>query len=94
MEAKFERDFTENVRIHFEHNIEFDGMTYLVIFGTHVNGGFICVPNHGWCCEASDFANSTGYNTGKLVEAGASNGAAKAISEYIEKQIKQAGKDR
>lgn len=84
MKAKLENDFTSNLTIHFEHNVEFCGMTYLVIFGSHVNGGFICIPNHNWCCEASDYANSAGYNTRKLIEAGATKEVATAIAEYID----------
>lgn len=84
MKTNFEHDFTSDVKIHFEHSIEVNGMTYLVIFGTHVNGGFICIPNHNWGCEASDYANSAGYNAGKLIEAGATKEVAKAIAEYID----------
>lgn len=84
MNVTFEHDYTDSIKIHFEHNIEIEGMTYMVIFGTHINGGFICIPNHGWCCEASDFANSAAYNTRKLIEAGAAKEVAKAIAEYIE----------
>lgn len=84
MEAELIHDYTDSVKIQFEHNIELCGMTYLVIFGTHINGGFICVPNHGWCCEASDYVNSAGYNARKLIEVGVPKETAVAIAEYID----------
>ena len=88
MKAKLEHNYTENIVVNFEHSIEIDGMSYLVIFGTHINGGFICVPNHNWGCEASDYINSAGYNAKKLIEVGASERAAKAIAEYIDNWCK------
>ena len=84
MEVKLESSFTSNVKIYFEHNIAIGGYTYLVIFGKHINGGFICVPNWKWGCEASDHINSAGYNKEKLVEAGADEEAAEAIAKYID----------
>lgn len=90
MKAKLEHDFTASVKIYFEQNLEIGGMTYLVIFGAHINGGFICVPNHGWGCEASDYVNSANYNAAKLIESGAPKEVAVAIAEYINNWCKNA----
>lgn len=88
MEVKLESSFTTDVKIYFEHNIAIGGYTYLVIFGKHINGGFICVPNWKWGCEASDYNNSVGYNKEKLIEAGAGEEVAEAIAKYIDEWIK------
>ena len=82
--AKIEGDFTNNCKIEFEHNIAIGGFTYLVIYGYHINGAFICVPNWKWGCEASRYSESVGYNTEKLMECGAPAEVAREIALYIE----------
>lgn len=48
-----------------EFSFDCDGFNYLVIYGHHINGGFIAVPNRGICTEASD-PKAVSYNTEKL----------------------------
>lgn len=79
-----EKDYTEDAEILFEKNIVIGGYAYLVIFGVHVNGGFVCIPNFGIGCEASDFAYQVGYNQEKLMKAGLSEEAAREIALYID----------
>lgn len=62
-----------------ELSIDYDGFNYLVIFGTHVNGGFFLILNHGVCGDLANYndefwnAESIGralggdYNTGKAI---------------------------
>ena len=56
MITKLEHNFTKNTKIYFEHNLEINENSYLIIFGHHINGGFIAIPDWNICCEAS--ANS------------------------------------
>jgi hypothetical protein len=84
-----ENDFTSDTKVYFEHNIAIGGYTYLVIFGRHINGGFICVPNWKWGCEASDLQYSSGYNKEKLMAAGANEEVAEQIARYIEEWLEE-----
>ena len=36
-----------------EISVAVNGYSYLVIFGTHINGGFCCIPARGVGCELS-----------------------------------------
>lgn len=51
-----------------EFSIEFDGIVYQIIFGTHANGGFCAIPRLGVSCELSsnDKFSDTGYNRESL----------------------------
>ena len=53
MRTKLEHDFTKNTKVYFEHSVEINDNSYLIIFGHHINGGFIAIPNWNICCEAS-----------------------------------------
>lgn len=83
MEADLQHDFTGSMEVLFEHDIAFDGFSYLVIFGKHINGGFIAIPNWNICCEASALPDNAAYNTEKLVRAGMKKKTARAIADYI-----------
>lgn len=80
----------------FEISVDYNGFNYLVIFGHHVNGGFITVVNHGICCEAST-SDSIAYNMDRLTRAGMKRGAAQeiaaSIAAYASYQLKESGKD-
>lgn len=65
MSCKIERTFQAEAVCEFSLDIE--GLSYLVIYGKHINGYYICVPNWGWGCEASG-PDSVGYNEEKLRE--------------------------
>ncbi len=83
---------------YFELSIDTNGWNFTVIYGRHVNGGYIAIPRWHIACEAGD-ANAVFYNTEKLTIAAAeqkweinqnalSNAAeeiAKAIKHYAEK---------
>lgn len=70
-----------------EISIDFNGNNYLTIFGKHINGWFIAIPNWGVSCEAAEPTN-TFYNYEKLHDHFIANVAlaiAEAISEYWKK---------
>lgn len=48
-----------------EMNIEIDGYSFLCIFGEHINGGFLAIPNHNICVELSE-AYDFAYNTDNI----------------------------
>ena len=81
------RDFTQEAKIYFERSYSINGCSYLVIFGHHVNGGFLCIPNHNISLEISDVDMC---NTAKsLADAGLDKSAASAIFSEIEKFISE-----
>ena len=87
MITKLEHNFTKNTKIYFEHNVEINENSYLIIFGHHINGGFIAIPDWNICCEASANSDSSYYNQMKLIDAGMNGITAKEISEYINSWI-------
>ena len=50
----------------YEFSFDYEGFSYLVIFGKHVNGWFICMPRNNVCCEAAD-PMDVPYNQGNLM---------------------------
>lgn len=70
-----------------EISVDVDGLNYLVIYGSHINGGWCCVPNWGIGCEMSD-ASDTFYNMEALIHVGLSSAAAKAIAAAIAESVK------
>ncbi len=80
MEYKIKREFnTSKVR---EFYMEYNGYSYLVIYGKHINGGFIAVPNHYKCCEAGNTIDVF-YNRERLESCGFDKKTAKAIAMAI-----------
>lgn len=65
-----------------EFTVETDGFSYLVIYGTHVNGSFCAIPNHGIACEMTD-PSDIFYNYQSLKRHGISEHDAKAIAAAI-----------
>jgi len=86
--TKTEGDFTGSTRILFERSLAIEGFPYLVIYGEHVNGGFICIPNKNIGCEAATFPDSQDYNEEKMTKAGLKESAAREIADYIDAFIK------
>lgn len=82
-----QKDFSNETNIYFEHHVSYEGYGYTIIFGHHINGGFICIPNWGWGCEVSNFCGSVGYNTNKLVKAGVPEDVARKIAIYIDEWL-------
>ena len=87
MRTKLEHDFTKNTKVYFEHSVEINDNSYFIIFGHHINGGFIAIPDWNICCEASANSDSSYYNRMKLIDAGMDEIIAKEISEYINSWI-------
>lgn len=75
------KDFTKHCGIYFEHSIDDDNWSYDVIFGYHINGAFIAVPNWKVSCEASDDLHNS--NESKLIEAGLNEVQAKTVAGHI-----------
>lgn len=85
MKAKITRTYKVS-KVH-EISVEFDGNYYLAIFGKHINGWFIAIPNWGKSCEAGE-PKDTFYNYEKLHEHFTKKVAlaiAEAIGEYWKK---------
>lgn len=80
------KDYSKHCGIYFEHSIDDENWSYLVIFGYHINGAFIAIPNWKICVEASDLE----YNENKLalMEAGLDESKATTVSNYINNWIK------
>lgn len=87
MKAIFETDFTDKCEIIFEHTVCIGGSRYILMFGHHANGGFICIPNLGVCCEACDHLYSSEYNSDKLILAGLDRTTADALAAYIDNNL-------
>lgn len=49
----------------YEFSVDWNGFNFLVIYGKHINGGFIAIPNWGISVEAGS-PTSIFYNTEKL----------------------------
>lgn len=79
-------DYTSNTKVLFEHDIQFNGYSYLVIYGKHINGGFIAIPNWNICAEAGD---SVLYNTEKLIDSGLDQNTAQTIATHINDVLKK-----
>lgn len=80
----------------YEISVDYDGFNFLVIFGHHINGGFIAVVNHGICCEASSH-DSINYNMERLNRAGMKKEHAReiamSIAAYMSCRLQEDGKD-
>ena len=48
-----------------EFSVDIGNSHYLVIYGTHINGGFCCIPNWNFSCELGN-ADDVAYNAEKL----------------------------
>ena len=81
-------DYTKNCEIFFEQSLDINGFSYLVIFGHHINGGFIAIPGWNIACEASGFSGNENYNIQKLADAGLPVNVAEVIAEKIDEWLK------
>ena len=81
MKFRVERFCTAAVS--FEISVDVDGSNYLVIYGSHINGGFCCIPNWNIGCEMSD-PTDTFYNAEALMRCKLKKSAAKAIAAAID----------
>ena len=81
--AKFIRDY--DCEAMFEIKLEYKSGSYLIIFGSHINGYFCCMPMLGLACEMSE-PNDIRYNADKLERnCGFDNELSVAIAEAIAK---------
>lgn len=69
----------------YEFPLDYDGFSYLVIFGKHINGWFISMPRNNVSCEAADPLN-VDYNRSNLVEKGKLDGD---FALFIAEMIKE-----
>ena len=75
-------DYTDTAKVIFEHEIQFNGWSYVVIFGRHINGGFINIPNWNIGTKASG-EGSVLYNAEQLIKAGLDEPTAWTIAQHI-----------
>ncbi len=80
MTHKVEQVF--NAEVITEASIAVGGLSYLTIYGRHINGYFIALPKKGIAAEQTEPAD-VAYNRDKLIEAGLDQEAAQAIAEEI-----------
>ncbi len=70
----------------FEASIQVGGKSYLVIYGRHINGYYIALPQERIAAELTEPEN-TAYNAGKLTEAGLDKQVARAIASLLKDTI-------
>lgn len=75
IEAKFEATAIEM-------RISIDGISYLVIYGEHINGYYCALPQDGIACELSDPYDFS-YNVDKMMGAGIKKSVAEGIATAI-----------
>lgn len=68
-----------------EMSVAVNGNSYLVIFGTHINGGFCCIPGWSAGCELSshDHFGDVGYNADRIGKALKNKTVGRCIAEAI-----------
>lgn len=68
-----------------EISLDIDGLSYLVIFGSHANGGFCAIPQMGMSCELSAYNRfeDIGHNAGSLSRVIKSKAKARIIAQAI-----------
>lgn len=93
-ELKFE--INNEYEVSNVHEIDFDwnGFNFLVIYGKHVSGWFIAIPNHGICVQATEPDNDI-YNIQKLSDAFNNVQKGLAIAKAVKEHWKEVkGNDR
>lgn len=70
-----------------EISVDANGLNFLVIYGKHINGWFIAIPNHGISTEAAHPADDVFHNMEKLSAVSDVNvrNAASSIAKTIKK---------
>lgn len=67
----------------YEVSYDVGGYNYLLIFGSHINGMFLCVPNWGIGCELAGDHKAVYYNKCNIAAAGLDLSASEAIAKFI-----------
>ena len=80
MKAEIQSDY-EVSKVH-EISVDWNGYNFLIIYGQHVNGWFIAIPNWNICVEATEPSNYW-YNVDKLAYAFNNADRGKAIATTI-----------
>lgn len=85
MDYKIRNSFeVKNIR---EFSVDWNGFNFLIIYGHHINGWFIAVPNWNVCTEAGE-PSDVAYNATKLALTNIHSEApvylAQAIAEHWE----------
>lgn len=80
MKAEVQSDY--GVYSVHEFSVDWNGFHFLVIYGKHVNGWFIAIPNWGICVEATEPTDFC-YNADKLSAAFDRADRGKAIAEMV-----------
>lgn len=65
MNEKYVIQAIYNVRNTHEFAVDINDFSFLVVYGHHINGWFIAIPNWNFCTEAAE-PTDTFYNTEKL----------------------------
>lgn len=52
-----------------EENINCHGLSFLCVYGLHINGGYVAILNWGVSAELSAHRNELDYNRKKILEA-------------------------
>jgi hypothetical protein len=77
-----------------EMNINAGGYSFLCIFGEHINGGFLAIPNWNVCVELGN-KNDMAYNSDKIYKAIQDikefNGYYEKIADILANEIKKEG---
>lgn len=71
----------DNVSAH-EFSMDWNGFNFIIIYGKHINGWFIAIPNWKICVEATEPTN-TYYNIDKLSQAFNDHDKGKNVAETI-----------
>lgn len=71
-----------NAEVITEASIAVGNLSYLTIYGRHINGYFIALPKKGIAAEQTE-PTDVAYNRDKLIDAGLSKEVAQAIAEEI-----------
>lgn len=82
------KNFASSCTVFFAGNVEHDGFSHYVIFGKHINGGFVAIPSLGISAEQS-LHNDRGYNVNKLTGAGMEEKTAEAIADFCADWIRE-----
>lgn len=84
LEWEIEHTFNTGEQIR-EISVAVNGFSYLVIYGSHINGGFCAIPNREVSCELSslDDFNSIDYNAERIGKALKNQAVGHAIAEAI-----------
>jgi len=82
MKELYKKDYTYKTSIVFEHELDINGYPFLVIFGKHIKGAFIAIPNWGICCEANA-EGSYKYNFKSLISTGLDRNSSETIAKHI-----------